>query len=213
MLLKRFFKIGLIPALFASFIFIVKPPGYTLPAIAAIILHEVGHLVAARVLKVPMNYMEIGIGGVSLRTRSAAISYTQELLLCVAGPLINLLSYALIRLGALHSGCSNDMLLWFADISLALGILNLIPIEGFDGSRIIFCLLTQTLGPNTAYRIMHFISFLAICALWMLSIYILMRGGVSLSLFAFCVTFFLRIFLGEAMVVTAKRPTVLYAKK
>jgi membrane-associated protease RseP (regulator of RpoE activity) len=79
-----------------------------------------------------------------------------------------------------------------------LGVLNLIPAEGFDGGRILSVAVTSLFGPRAAARLLSFSSFLSILLLWMFSVYLLIRFGTSLSLFVFTLSLFYRLFIEKA---------------
>ena len=76
-----------------------------------------------------------------------------------------------------------------------LGILNLMPAEGFDGGRMLSVAVSSIFGPRAAARTISMTSFISIVALWMLSVYLLLRYGTSLSLFIFTLSLFYRLFI------------------
>jgi len=159
----------------------------------AAFLHEVGHLLAARLLKIPLGELRLGFLGARIEVRGRMLSYGEEWLLCSAGPLSSLF---LAVLGALFWDVFAAARL-FSCASLLLGILNLLPIRTFDGGRMLECLLLGCLGARAAERVMGVCSFLFLVLLWGVSAYFLLRAGDGLSMLCFSVSLFFRFFGGE----------------
>ena len=166
----------------------------SIAALLAAALHELGHIIAAKICHIPLGELKLGIFGAALTPRSLLCSYKKEIMLCIAGPLVNLISALLLFL--LFD--LNEFLSLFISASLFLGILNLLPIYDFDGGRILFCLLSAKLSPKLTFQIIKAISFILIFTLWSLSVYLLLRLSSSLSLFIFSLSLFAKIFLSQS---------------
>ena len=164
----------------------------SLSAILAATLHELGHLMAAKICSVPMSELKLGIFGASLKTTGTICSYPKEILLAAAGPLVNLLTFFIFFN---HLESANEFLRFFLISSLFLGILNLLPIDDLDGGRILKCALLCKFSPKTAEAVCKSLSFLIVFSLWALSVYLLLRLSASLSLFVFSLGLFSKIFL------------------
>lgn len=67
----------------------------SLVALVAAALHECGHILAAKLCRIPLVQMKLGIFGATLQTDRALCSYGKEIILAAAGPLTNLLCFAL----------------------------------------------------------------------------------------------------------------------
>ena len=165
----------------------------SIAALIAATIHELGHIIAARLCRIPLGELRLGIFGASLTPTAMLCSYKKEILLCLAGPLANLLSALL--LSPLYN--SSDVINLFISASLFLGILNLLPIYELDGGRILFCTLCYRANPHTASTILRAISFTIIFILWTLSVYLLLRLSSSISLFIFSLSLFSKIFLSQ----------------
>lgn len=157
--------------------------------LAAILIHEAGHLLAARLLHKRPSGAIADTVGIRLLFRGAPLSYGKEIFLCAAGPAANLLSLLLALPAKGNSGR------FFLSVSAALAILNLLPIEGFDGGRILQNTLSLFLPPALTDRLCDLFSFLFLFMLWCASVYLLLRTGSELSLFFFSAALFFRIFL------------------
>ena len=185
-------KIGFFAILLALAL-LLNPTLLSLSVFLAALLHELGHIGMAACCGIRLEECKIGIYGAGLMPDSGLYSYKKECLLCLAGPLTNLLC---VGIGMLLSALSDSAFLQsFLFASGSLGILNLLPIWEFDGGRILHALLCCRLSPVTALRILRILSFGCVLLLWMLSVYLLLRFSSSLSLFVFSLSLFFRIFI------------------
>ena len=166
----------------------------SLAALLAAFLHELGHIIAAKIYNIELGELRLGIFGASLTSRVMLCSYKKEIFLCLAGPLVNLISVLI-----LFPFCKNydSFCTLFISASLFLGLLNLLPIYDFDGGRILFCLLSLRLSLKTVTLIIKISSFILIFILWSLSVYLLLRLSSSVSLFIFSLALFSKIFLTQ----------------
>ncbi len=166
----------------------------SLAALLAAAIHECGHILAARVCKISLCEMRLGIFGASLSTSSGLCSYKKEIFLAAAGPFFNFLTVALFYPIIKNA---NDFSELFLAASLFLGILNLLPIADLDGGRILYCFICQKGSPKVASAVCSTLSFLCVICLWLLSVYLLLRRSSSLSLFVFSISLFAKIFIKQ----------------
>ena len=161
--------------------------------ILAVAIHEMGHIVAAKICGIEVGKFKLGILGAAIVPRRPLYSYKEEFILCIGGPLANFLSALLIC--RFHSAAvfTESLLLY----SISLGALNLLPIKSFDGGRIFSAILSCLLSPKTAERVLNLTSFLLIFTLWSISVYLLLKISSSVSLFVFSVALFTKIFLPD----------------
>lgn len=113
----------------------------------ALLLHELGHLVALACIHRPVRGITLGAGGAKIETE--ALSYRQEALSAATGPAANLLSAGL----ALRA-CPV-----FALVSLGLAAVNLLPLYPMDGGRMLRASLLSRLPPERARRILRLCVF------------------------------------------------------
>ena len=163
----------------------------SLAALVAAALHECGHILAAKLCRIPLVQMKLGIFGATLQTDRSLCSYGKEIILSAAGPLTNLLCFALCCIANAKSETAE----LFALASLVLAILNLLPISELDGGRIVYCTLASSFSVECAKRVVDALSFAIIFSLWALSVYLILRLGASLSLFVFSCFLFVKIFI------------------
>ena len=171
----------------------------------AVLFHGLGHLLAAKLCGVPLQRLQITRTGLRLMTRDSAFpSYTAEGWVALGGPLGNLLGNALFLLVAhLARGSAARFFLQLCGqlipVSLSLALWNLLPIEGFDGGRLLRCLLCLTTKEADkallrAERVLSLCSAACLLALWFFSVYLLLRAGTALSLYLFCAELFFTLY-------------------
>lgn len=156
----------------------------------AALVHELGHLLAAKCLRIPIENLRIGLLGARLSVRGRMLSYGEEWLLCAAGPFASLLASC----AASPFWRYGQIAQWFSCASLLLGILNLLPIRSFDGGRMLQSLLSCFLPEGRVLALMRLISFFFLFLLWAVAVYFLLRVGEGLSLFCFSMSLFYRFF-------------------
>ncbi len=165
---------------------------------AAILLHELGHVIAARLCGVRLGELRISLFGARLGL-SGVLSYRRECFIAAAGPAVNLLSAAVILLPAIRRGenlaenlAEENAAAVFALASLGLAAINLLPVRSLDGGRMLHCLVASTLGVRAADAAVTVGTALCLGGMWCFSVYALLRVGEMLSLFAFSFCLLLR---------------------
>lgn len=164
--------------------------GLVLVTLAAALLHELGHVAAARLLNIPLRELRLSTLGARLVLQSGLLSYGAEWALCAAGPIFSLLGAAVAML--LRDTVPSAEL--FAMVSLFLGVLNLLPIRSFDGGRMADALLHRWMSERWADGILNASSFLCLFLLWASAVYLLLRAGEGISLLCFSMSLFCRFF-------------------
>ena len=130
--------LSLLPALF----WILLTLAFDLPYIAhlsllAALIHELFHILAFSLLSSRCT-LRFSFSGMRL-SGSRTLSYLEEMLVALAGPLGNLLLFVLF---SLIFG-REEYLFIFGIINLFSALLNLLPIESLDGYRIADCLFAR----------------------------------------------------------------------
>ncbi len=196
--MKSRFKISIFGILMLLILLFGDNYKYTVIALFAAFIHEIGHILAALVLKMKLNGFALNMLGAKIRISLPMYSYKKELLLSLAGPFTNIVS-GIIAVFIYRSGSDADSTysLFFAIASFFLAILNLLPIKNFDGGRIFICILAPALGVDKPERWLIRSSFVFIFLLWVISVYLMLRIGSSLTLFVFSSALFTELFLGS----------------
>ncbi|MBO7310038.1 MAG: hypothetical protein J6U86_01445 [Clostridia bacterium] len=162
--------------------------------LCSVAIHEIGHIFMAKIRRIDLRELSVGIFGASLTTEHALFSYFDEVLLCLGGPLFN---YASALIWITLTKCPPSS--FFVVSSLGLGTLNMLPIKGFDGGRIATAILSFILSIEKANSIIKFLSFVFIFSLWCFSLYLLMKKGASMTVFVFSVSMFVKIFIPDVL--------------
>ncbi len=180
----------------------VSPATALLAAVLAISIHGAGHCVAALFVGVRFQKIRQTPTGFRLLTdRNGFPSYHAEAVVALGGPLGNLLTALAAHFAFLHTPAIHSFASLFVPLSLYLGLLNLLPLRGFDGGSLLLCTLCgqktlfPALLPHTAERILSFFSAAVLFFLWIFAVYLLLRRGSALSLYAFCIQLFRTIFV------------------
>lgn len=160
-----------LPALLAA---LLCGAGTVLPLVLlSALCHELGHLFVLWCLHVPVERLTLSpLGAVITAPEQEKLSYGRELLAVLAGPAVNLLlSLLLARL------CKDYL---FAGANAILGVYNLLPIDGLDGGRALFLLLSWCTEPFTALRVARAVNLIVMALLLGASVLLLYRTGGGL---------------------------------
>ncbi len=106
--------------------------------LVSIVVHELGHLVAARSVGIGVRAIRLdAIGGAAELERPPGTG-PSEMLVAAGGPAANLvLGGASFALAGVLSGQAATVALWLALVNLVLGVFNLLPGLPFDGGHIL----------------------------------------------------------------------------
>ena len=86
---KRFF-IQPLAIIYLIFMLFLDKSGLAAMSLLAAALHEVGHLLAAKAMHIPISAMRLDLLGARIDVKGCILSYGEEWLLCVSGPLSSL---------------------------------------------------------------------------------------------------------------------------
>ena len=154
--------------------------GELLSVALAAIFHEMGHWIAAWGWSVPVRTLRLDLCGARMEL-GGLTGYAAELAVAAGGPLVSLLAAALSwPVGTWWEGAQ-----FFSLVSLGLGLLNLLPVRGLDGGRMLACALSLAVGERASEIILRLTTGLFLGGLWLLSVYALLRVGETLTLFTF----------------------------
>ena len=157
--------------------------------LCAILIHDAGHGVGASRLGFSSKKFSIKPWEARIGFGSQTFSYKDECIISAAGPLANLLT-ALVLSCIGYSFGDENALSFFFSVSISLALINLLPINEFDGGRILRCALSFFISPNATEIIGDALSFLSLFCLWCASVYLLIHTGADLSFFLFSVSLF-----------------------
>lgn len=138
-------------------------------ATLAAAFHECGHLLAFSALGLPPPRAVAVARGIRL-SAACPMSYRQELVVALSGPLANLACYLITLLTGELLPFARE----FGEACLAAAVCNLVPLGEMDGERILMCLLSPRLTARTVYLVgqavggitLFFGVFLSLGLLW-----------------------------------------------
>lgn len=189
----RIFASKALPMLFWILIMLAfDSPLVTVSTLLAALIHECGHVAVSGIIqKGRFSLPHAVLTGLRL-SPTRLLSYREELLLALGGPLINILVFILL-LPSFRYG--SDYLSLFALLNLLTALTNLIPISGYDGYRIIRSAVCPRLGDEKCEKIMSILSILFSEAAVFFSLFIIMKIGEGYWIF----TVFFAVLLKEVL--------------
>jgi len=135
----------------------------------SVLLHEVGHALAARRYGVATRRITLWLlGGVAQMERIPR-EPMKELVIALAGPLVSLLLFLLFRTLPWEAGALGFLGRYLALVNLGLALFNLLPIPALDGGRILLLFLGRflRLRPEQEATV-HYLGFLFLLLLLLL---------------------------------------------
>lgn len=166
---------------------------WVLIVLFSVLLHELGHAVAAEYYGRSPRIELYSMGGLTISTRNSLLSYPKEILISFAGPLAGMLLGGLIFvLLRFLPPVENPFLRFIAAqllwVNIGWGIVNLIPILPLDGGQIMLNLYHWLRNPydnRTPYIISIVFGILCVIA----ALVFLGRGGLYIVLLAGWLTY------------------------
>lgn len=182
----------------------------------AALLHEAGHILAAKLQGINIKRISLGVLGLKIETDERLFSYKSELILALSGPLANLASLAVILVIARACGVPIPNLIersaqmlqtghseawgyvgFFALSSLIHAATNLMPIKSFDGGRATRCAAALLFGERAAEIILTVTSVSLLFAIWSIALYLMLKISSGIGIYAFVLSVFLTTLHGE----------------
>lgn len=187
---RKRFLIQPLAILYLLFMLLFDKSGLAAMSLLAAALHEVGHLLAAKAMKIPIAAMRFDLLGARIDVEGRILSYGEEWLLCASGPLSSLVFSLIGSIFWRHT----QLAISFSCASLLLGFLNLLPVQTFDGGRMLECALLSFTTPKKTGSILRGCTFFFLWLLWALSAYLMIKIADGISLFFFTLTLLARFF-------------------
>ena len=156
---NKFPEIIISPALllFVPVILLIIPFPWVLAGMCSILIHELCHIVAAKLLGKRIFCISFGSGGAEIQTDS--MNLMEELIVSVTGPASCLISLLLAQ----HFPR-------FAVCSVVHSVYNLLPLYPLDGGRVLRCLTGRLLPQKTAKQFLTTVEIA--CMLFIVLIFI-----------------------------------------
>ena len=151
--------------------------------IIAMVIHEFGHLACIYFITGKWQTLKSALNGLRI-AEAPFLSYKQQMLQYASGAILNLIAATLIPM------CIgiNEYSETFAAINIATAISNLLPIEGYDGYRLIYSVIGFLDLGYKGYVLLEIVSFIlttSLCFLSMFLVYTFGNGYWFMAIFLF----------------------------
>ena len=143
-------------------------------SILSALLHETGHMLCLFFLKAKPKEIKFGLFGMRIVRGNKTLTYKNELLTALSGPLVNIILFVLF----LHW----EKTLMFSAVNLALGIFNLLPVKPMDGGEALYYLLCGFYEENRIKRITDITTFMTVIFLTVTGILVLIKSEYNFML-------------------------------
>ena len=176
-----------IPELFILAAAFILGDGERLCAVfIAAVIHELGHMITAKMLGVKLRLCRADAAGISLKYDFSAVPHIKEAIISAAGPFLGLLSFFICY----KTGYTS----YFAGASAALSLFNLLPSSLLDGGCILSALLSYILPPDTVWRICRITSVISALFLWCTAVFVMLRTDGDMSVMIVSIYLIYRLF-------------------
>ncbi len=165
-------KIGIHPAFFPIILvgFFTETLFRLLAVYLCLLIHEAGHIAAARSYGIKLSYIKIMPFGIAMRFKTSIKSPKAQLVTAAAGPVASIIAGLLFEDG------------FFRIANLALGIFNLLPVKTLDGGKIFFLAASTRFGTIRAHNQLKTLSYIASVLMLVFGGYILYESRFNVSL-------------------------------
>jgi len=162
----------------SAIVCVLQTPSFSALAVA-VAVHELGHVITARLLNVNLTKLRWGIFGFRLNYEKYNLSLFLECAVCAGGSVFGLLCAEAVRLSPL---VKNDTCAYFIIVSVSLSLFNLLPIHGLDGGAITERILESFLLPDSSYKASKAISIVFSVLFWCIAVRIQLRHEPALPI-------------------------------
>lgn len=184
-----------------------------LAALCTLLLHECGHLTAAKLCGASVSEVEITpLGGVITVENPDALTVGKRFLLACFGPLFSLLGCLLSPALFASGAASFAFVAAFAKANLLLLLFNLLPVLPLDGGHMLEAVLRRFFPERAVRRALVCAAEALGVLLCAVSLYFAFRGELVLSP-AFCGLYLLYLSMADGRRCTARYVTALIARR
>jgi stage IV sporulation protein FB len=152
-------------------------------------LHEFAHALVARQLGYTPDIISAGLFGGILHLKEGYVQSSDELLIHLSGPLLNLSIAMVFYWVLIHY--PNILIKQIVLSNLILALFNLMPFYPLDGGKIVNLYLSHFLGVKRAYTILKTFSLLFSVFLFFLGLYLVQYNLVNLLVSGLAVNLFI----------------------
>lgn len=165
-----------------TFIIITDKTYLSLCAVALILAHELGHIISAKILKIPIR--KINFGAMSIDIEKPLVyykkSFTQKMIIILSGFIFNL--FLFIILSGIYIITKNEFIILVAAQSLVIGLVNLLPIESLDGGEAANLILSRFFSYEKSKKISTMLSLIFLVPAVVFGIFLIAKSWQNASL-------------------------------
>ncbi len=157
---------------------------YPLSVISAVLLHEAGHLLAAKILNIPLFGTDFTPFGIRLKFDLSTERISKEVWVYLSGPIVSIIAGTVVLIWA---SPYNKAVFTFALFSLTFGLVNLMPIKRLDGGCIAESILSTLTSPVMNFNITKAVSDVFVFLFWFCAVYVSLTDEINVSMIALAV--------------------------
>lgn len=154
----------------------------SLCGVALVLAHEFGHIISAKVLKIPIY--EINFGGMSIDILKSPTyyqkSFYQKIILILSGTFLNFFIF-MVLLG-IYLITRNKFVIMVALQSFTIGVINILPIESLDGGEALKLVLQRYVNCKKVKKISDALSLAFLIPVAFLGIFLIIKTGRNISI-------------------------------
>ncbi len=165
--------------LMLSALYVILSPEFLLIIIAAVLIHEAGHLAAIALLGGNPREVRLECTGVLIIYEGGDMSYASELAAAAAGSFASLL---LAIFSAFMGKAFGEFWYTLSGFSLVLCAFNLLPVSALDGGRMLFVILAHCRDLDAAERVCLAASCVFSLAIMIIGVWVLKESGWNFTL-------------------------------
>lgn len=170
-------KISFLFLAFCTLCSLCDKSGVFTMALVASLLHEMAHILMLYFVGEYADNITLKPQGISLVRSGKMLSYKSEILVLLAGCILNFTLFAVF-----YFFCESLSLKLFAVVNLSLGLFNILPLGTLDGGRILKILLKNVLPSQKADLICKIVSITVVILSFWVGIWLFTNGRNNVSL-------------------------------
>ena len=146
----------------------------------AALLHESGHLFAMCWFHMPPQAVKIHLFGVDMELGSLQRSYQQDIVISLAGPIMNAICF--LFFGWMATLLQHPYPFALSISNLLLFLFHSLPINSLDGGQVVYAILCRRVGAVQASKTVLVISIVALLPIAIAGFWILLKSRYNFTL-------------------------------
>ena len=167
---------------------------YSISVIFCAAVHELGHIAMIYFFGAGIREFRFLPFGAEIRMKRE-VNYSSELIISLAGPLANFVLAAVMYI--LFLFFPNPVILFTVICSIFLAVVNLVPVRGFDGGRMVRCIALSRLEYEKALKFIKISEQVSLIILSALSIAAIRAAAFNISLIIICLYLFVSVYKND----------------